>query len=73
MFKAMQPKQILFSLLILFSLRTGKSSYVIALRQLSIVFGVLLGWRVLQEALPRPKVVGVALLVAGCLLVSMAR
>ena len=60
-------------LLILFSLRTGKASYVIALRQLSIAFGVLLGWKVLREPFPRPKAVGVLLLLAGCLLVSLAR
>jgi drug/metabolite transporter (DMT)-like permease len=60
-------------LLVLFALRTGTSSYVIALRQLSIAGGVFLGWWVLREHLSVPKRVGVALIVVGCLIVGMAR
>lgn len=36
-------------LLVLAALRDGTSSYVIALRQLSVAFGALLGWRLLKE------------------------
>lgn len=57
-------------LLVLVALRSGTSSYVLALRQLSIGIGVLLGWRLLGEGLAVPKRVGVALLVAGCVLVA---
>ena len=39
-------------LLTLTALRTGQASYVIALRQLSIAAGALLGWRLLGEAVP---------------------
>ena len=60
-------------LLVLVALRSGTSSYVLALRQLSIGIGVLLGWKLLGEALAIPKQVGVVLLVAGCALVAAAR
>jgi drug/metabolite transporter (DMT)-like permease len=60
-------------LLVLVALRTGTSSYVIALRQISIVFGVLLGVWLLGESLSTEKRIGVALLVLGCALVALAR
>ena len=59
--------------LALFALRTGVSSYVIGVRQLSIAIGVVFGWRLLGEALSTPRRVGASLIVAGCLLVSLAR
>ncbi len=60
-------------LLILMALRDGTSTYVIATRQLSVVFGVLLGWRLLGEEFGAPKRVGVMAIVAGSILVSLAR
>jgi uncharacterized membrane protein len=57
-------------LLVLVALRTGTSSYVIALRQLSIAVGVLLGWWLLREQVSVPKRVGVALIVLGCIVVG---
>jgi drug/metabolite transporter (DMT)-like permease len=60
-------------LLVLFALREGTSSYIVALRQLSIVWGALLGYLVLGEALPVPKRIGLATLVCGCVLVAVAR
>jgi drug/metabolite transporter (DMT)-like permease len=57
-------------LLILLALRTTTSSYVIAARQLSIAIGAVLGWRLLGEQLPPHKAVGIAVLVAACLLVA---
>lgn len=59
--------------LALFALRSGISSYVIGVRQLSIAIGVLFGWRLLGEALTPPRRVGASLIVAGCVLVSLAR
>jgi drug/metabolite transporter (DMT)-like permease len=59
--------------LALAALRTGGSTYVIGLRQLSIVGGVWLGVRVLGERLDAPRRVGVALLVMGCGLMAMGR
>jgi drug/metabolite transporter (DMT)-like permease len=60
-------------LLVLVALRTGTSSYVIALRQLSIAVGVLLGWWLLEEHISAAKRFGVALIVVGCLIVGIAR
>jgi drug/metabolite transporter (DMT)-like permease len=60
-------------LLVLFALRSGTSSYVIALRQLSIVWGALLGYFALGESLSAPKKAGLATLVAGCVLVAFAK
>lgn len=60
-------------LLVLFALRTGTSSYVIALRQLSIAVGVALGAILLREHISVPKRVGVALIVVGCVVVGLAR
>ena len=60
-------------LLVLVALRTGTSSYVIALRQLSIAVGVLLGHWLLREHVSSAKRVGVALIVVGCLIVGIAR
>jgi len=60
-------------LLVLVALRTGTSSYVIALRQLSIAVGVALGAILLREHISTPKRVGVTLIVVGCVVVGMAR
>jgi drug/metabolite transporter (DMT)-like permease len=60
-------------LLVLAALRPGKASYVIALRQLSIAGGALLGVWLLGEPLPPPRKLGIALVVAGCILVGLAR
>jgi drug/metabolite transporter (DMT)-like permease len=60
-------------LLLLFALRTGTSSYVIALRQLSIVGGVALGAILLREHISGPKRLGVGLIVIGCVVVAAAR
>lgn len=58
-------------LLILLALRTGVTSYVLGMRQLSIAVGVALGGWLLGERLTRPRLCGVALIVAGCLVVTM--
>ncbi|HEX6047921.1 MAG TPA: EamA family transporter, partial [Gemmatimonadaceae bacterium] len=60
-------------LLVLIALRTGTSSYVIALRQFSIAIGVMLGAWLLREHISTPKRMGVALIVLGCVLVGFAR
>ena len=46
---------------------------MIAVRQLSIAVGALLGWRFLGESLPPAKRAGIALLVAGCILLALTR
>src|SRR5207253_9439029 len=60
-------------LLVLIALRGETSSYVIALRQLRIVWGLLLGRALLGESLALPKRIGVVLLLGGCALVAVAR
>jgi drug/metabolite transporter (DMT)-like permease len=60
-------------LLVLIALQEGKASYVIALRQLSIAAGALLGAGFLHEVIPTRRRVGIALVVAGCALLGLAR
>lgn len=59
-------------LLALLAMRTEVTSYVLGMRQLSIAGGVALGWRFLREPLPPPRVTGVAMIIAGCLLLTLA-
>ena len=59
--------------LFLVALRGGQVAYLNALRQLGIVFGAGLGWWLLDEPMGLPKRLGIAGIVAGCLLVSLAR
>jgi uncharacterized membrane protein len=60
-------------LLVLLSLGEGKATYVIALRQLSIPVGAFLGYYFLKEPASPPKQLGIAVIVAGCLLVCLAK
>src|SRR5206468_3964449 len=60
-------------LLILLALKNGVSSYVVALRQLSIAWGALLGWNVLGERIGSAKRLGIALIISGTILVALAR
>ena len=57
-------------LLVLIALRDGASTQVLAVRQLSIPVGVLLGWRFLRESMTPPRVIGSAVITAGCLLAA---
>lgn len=59
-------------LLILFVFRMSQVSYVVAVRELSVVFGSILGLVYLREALSPGKVIGIALVVAGLILVRIA-
>ncbi len=58
--------------LVLFAIRGETSSYVVGLRRLSVVAGVLLGWRLLGEPVGPAKRLGVAAISAGCVLVALA-
>jgi drug/metabolite transporter (DMT)-like permease len=57
-------------LLVLVALRDGMSTQVLAVRQLSIPIGVLLGWKMLRETLSLPRFVGASLITAGCVLAA---
>jgi drug/metabolite transporter (DMT)-like permease len=56
--------------LVLLALRDGISTQVLAVRQLSIPIGVLLGWRFLRESLTGPRAFGSVLITAGCVLAA---
>lgn len=58
-------------LLVLLALRTGASTQVLAVRQLSIPIGVLLGWRFLAERLSPSRAVGAILITLGCILAAL--
>lgn len=58
-------------LLVLVALRDGASTQVLAVRQLSIPIGVLLGWRLLRESVTGPRVIGSSLITAGCILAAL--
>jgi len=59
-------------LLILFALRTGVTSYVLGMRQVSIAGGVALGWWFLQEQMTRGRRVGGGRILTGGLTLSVA-
>lgn len=58
-------------LLVLFALRDGISTQVLAVRQLSIPIGVMLGWRLLREPLTVTRALGAVSITAGCLLAAV--
>ena len=58
-------------LLVLVALRNGMSTQVLAVRQLSIPIGVVLGWRLLRESLTLPRAIGSSLITAGCILAAL--
>jgi uncharacterized membrane protein len=59
-------------LLVLFALQIGKVSYIIALRQVSIVFGVLLGSFSLKEKHGKTRLLGALVIWLGAAMISLA-
>jgi len=59
-------------MLILFIFRIAKVSYVVALRELAVVFGSLLGFRFLGEKPTGVKIAGIGLIVLGVIVIKMA-
>jgi drug/metabolite transporter (DMT)-like permease len=59
-------------LLVLFAVRIAPVSYVAPARELSIVFGTLLGVTVLGERHPASRLAGATLILAGVLLLGTA-
>lgn len=57
--------------LVLLALGVSKATHIALLRQLSLVVGVWLGWRFLNEPLGLPKFVGVGLLIGGAAVVIL--
>ncbi len=60
-------------ILVLFALGNSKATYVGGLRQLSLVVGMFLGWKFLNEHIPFPRIVSVILLILGSTLLVFAR
>ncbi len=59
--------------IVLFALEMSKATYVGGLRQLSLVVGMFLGWKFLNEEIPFPRIVSVILLIIGSSLIVFAR
>ena len=57
-------------MLVLIALRDEMATQVLAVRQLSIPIGVLLGWRLLRETLTAPRMLGSVFITTGCLLAT---
>ncbi len=60
-------------ILILTALTMSKATYVGGLRQLSIVIGAFLGYKLLGENLNKPKIVGILISVIGGCLIYLAK
>ena len=60
-------------LLILIAFTIEKVSYIVALRQLSIVFAVLMGSHLLKEKYPAIRLMGATLIFAGACFISVAK
>jgi drug/metabolite transporter (DMT)-like permease len=60
-------------ILVLIALSMSKAVYVGALRQVSLVVGVFLGWKFLHEAVSIPRILGVLCILAGSMLTLVAR
>lgn len=58
-------------LLVLIAMRMMPVSYIAALRESSVVFGALLGWRVLGEAFGPQRIMASATVAAGLILLSL--
>ncbi len=59
-------------LLILFALQSSPTSYVVALREVSIVFGAILGMWVLKEESNKRKLIGIIVILAGAVIIKTA-
>lgn len=60
-------------LMVLFALRSGATSTVVAVRQLSIAWSVVLGIMVLREPRRAPTLVGALMILVGCGLTVLGR
>jgi len=58
--------------MILFAYRLGPASYIVAVREFAVVIGALLGVVFLHERMTLKKIVGMAAIVAGIMLVKTA-
>ena len=59
-------------LLALYAMRLGNVGYVVGIRQVSILFSVLLGWLLLKESQGKLRVAAACLMIAGIVLMGFA-
>jgi len=59
-------------LLILFALQTSPTSYVVALREISIVLGSILGMWILKEESNKRKLLGIIVILIGAVIIKTA-
>ncbi len=59
-------------MLVLFAMSLSKVSYIVSVRQFSLIFATLLGITVLREKHGRQKIVGAALICLGVVLIGIA-
>ena len=60
-------------LLVLFAFQLSKAAYVVAGRELSIVFSAVIGSRWLGEGPPGPRLAGAGVVLAGVICIALAR
>jgi drug/metabolite transporter (DMT)-like permease len=59
--------------LVLYAFRLSKTGYVVAARESSILFAVLIGAYLLREQQARPRLLGGVAIVAGLIMLALAR
>jgi uncharacterized membrane protein len=59
-------------LLVLFAMQTSPTSYVVALREISIVFGSILGMWILKEESNKRKLIGIIVILLGAVIIKTA-
>jgi uncharacterized membrane protein len=58
-------------ILVLYAYQSGRVSYVGALRELSILFAALAGWRLMGEAFGAVRLIGVMLAFVGIVIMTL--
>ena len=58
--------------LILYALQSSSTPYVAALREISIVFASILGILVLKEEGNKRKIMGIAMIIIGAIIIKLA-
>ncbi len=66
------PGSVTGYLIILFALQQTNASYIVAMREISVVIGSILGFIFLKERITVLKVVGMLFIVTGLVLVKIA-
>ncbi len=57
-------------ILVLYAYSFGELSYIVPTREVSVLFGAILGWRFLNEKIGKAKVIGIAIILFGITLIK---